>query len=424
MSRDKKVVTVAFVLAVGVLVTSAHATIPYSPVSGPFPGFGPGVITPDLVGGKEYTHDLDHRVDPNGPPDVILTPEQIVAWDGTIGASGVTNVANFAGTRPRYTPLSEIDAIANHRDFGYQELKADLAHLVFSVDDAYALYTLGGPVPGVALSAGPITLGNGNIIGGAGEYSVEECFACGGGLDTQALWAAQADINGMSVPVGPDDMDGVELWGPEPYGMPLMGDVNKYSIDTDILTFGSELPRDAVSVWNASGTAYVPHSAVVAAVIGLLPGPTPSDISLEELINLDALMVREVVGDPNKFEPGEGPIGGGPGPGDEIIFSIRQIPNPGDPDGYYATGSELFVLNADGTATYLLHGGHVWDHTYALGTFNIWPGAGPGDEQNYGVLDVNAIEAIGEFAVPEPGTCVLATLGLLACGAVSFRRRG
>jgi len=372
------------------------------------------VIPPDLVGGKEYTHDLDHEVVAGavGPPNVLADPEQIVAWDGTPGASGVVNVTDYTGTRTIYTPDDQIDAIANVGDFAYQELKGDGAHLVFSVDDFYTLYSFAAPGPAILPAAGPVVLGNGNIIGGAGEYSVEECFGCGNLIpDTQFLWAAQLDVNGMPAPAGPDDLDGVELWGPEPPA----ADANKYSLDLDTFSTGVLPGPDAVSVWNGSGTPYVPQSAIIAGVMALLgpipatafiPGPgTPGgdDVFGDQAINLDALMVQDTIGDPDLFEAGIA----GPG-GDEIIFSIRQIIDPADPDGYYATGSELFVLNASGAVSYLVHGGHPWDHAYSLAAFDVWFF----DPDNHGVIDINAIEAIGEFAVPEPASMMLMLCGI------------
>jgi hypothetical protein len=159
------------------------------------------------------------------------------------------------------------------------------------------------------------------------------------------------------------------------------------------------------SVWNGSGSPYIPHAAIVGAVISLL-GP---DVD-PDAINLDALMVHDVLGDPDRFD-GD-PLAGGPG--DEIIFSIRQIPSAGDPSGYYATGSELFVLPAAGPASFLAHGGHLWDKGYALFAFNV---GGPNAPH---VLDVNAIEAVGEFAVPEPASSSLILLGL---GVLTTARR-
>lgn len=382
------------------LATSATtATLPYTTAGGVFPGFGPGVSPPPIVGGKEYSHDRDSTtIGAVGSPPPF-DAEQIVAWDGF---GGTVDVTDYTGTRPLYTPDDDIDAIANRGDFAYEEVKADIAHLVFSVDDAYALYSFGALAPGVLPAAGPVVLGNGNAIGGAGELSVELATIGGNPPDTQLLWASQAMINGMPLP---DDIDGVEVWGPEP---PL-ADADKYSLDIDIL--GGVPGAAPVSVWNASGSPYVFHPDIVTAVTSLLPGPVPPGV--EEFINLDALMVHDVVGDDDIFD--RDPAGGGPGFGDEIIFSIRQIPNPADPDGYYATGSELFVLPAGGPATYLMHGGHVWDHAYTLAAFDVWSM----DPQNYGVIDINAIEAIGEFAVPEPAAMLL----LVFATATAFVQR-
>lgn len=400
MTRSSLTLAIIAALACG-MTTDLFATVPYGSAGGAFPGFGPAVSPPPIVGGKEYSHDRDSTtigaLGVVGPPP--FDAEQIIAWDGV---GGTVDVTDYTGTRPMYTPDDQIDAIANRGDFAYEELKADIAHLVFSVDDFYTVYSFGAPGLAMLPSAGPVPLANGNIIGGAGEYSVEESTFFGNAPDTQSLWAAQAAINSMPLP---DDVDGLEVWGPEP---PL-ADADKYSLELDV--FSSFLPGGPVSVWNGSGTPYVSHAAVLGAVTALLPGPIPDDVA--ELVNLDALMVQDVIEDADSFDRGPGGPAGA-GPGDEIIFSIRQIPNPADPDGYYATGSELFVLNAGAPPMYLTHGGHVWDHAYALATFDVWSM----DPNNYGVIDINAIEAIGEFAVPEPSSLLL-VLCLLAYRTVS-----
>lgn len=414
MNRFMNVAVIALYCAL-MLTTGGEllATVPYTTAGGPFPGFGKDVIDPFLVGGKEYSHDRDSTTIGAGVvPPPPFDAQQVIAWDGIGGA---TDASDFTGTRPLYTPEDEIDAIANHMDFAYQQLKDDIAHLVFSVDDYFTVYGGGGPTPGFfAPSAGPIPLGNGNLIGGAGEYSVEESTFYGNTPDTQYVWAPQPRINAMPFPV---DVDGVEVWGPEP---PL-ADTDKYSLDVDGLSGG--VAGGAVSVWNGSGSPYVLHSAVVAGVTSLL-GPLPPGVFSPDAeigfvdgiqaINVDALMVQDIIGDPDRFDVGPDGPAGGPGPGDEIIFSIRQIVDPGDADGYYATGSEIFILNADGTVSFLVHGGHTWDHAYALSTFFFSP-----DDGLQGVLDINALEAIGEFATPEPSSVVL----LLAGGMIMFRRR-
>ena len=103
------------------------------------------------------------------------------------------------------------------------------------------------------------------------------------------------------------------------------------------------------------------------------------------------------------------------GPGDSLTFSIRQIADNSDTDGFYATGSELFTLSAvDSGVTYgfLNHGGHDWDHAYALSAM--------ADSVTGRQFDINAIEAI---SVPEPATFMLTPFAMLALLGQIRRRR-
>ncbi len=395
----------AAVVLLGTLFAGqAVATIPYGSVTPGTPGLGPGLAAPDEVPGKEYSHDLDHLITAVGTSP---SPEQVVAWDGS---GGVANGVSFFGQRPTLTAPSQVDAIANDGDFLFNPLRSDDAHLIYSFDDRFNVVTPGGVFPSFLSSAGPIPLGNGNIVGGAGELSYE--LGLFGGVnapETQGLWADQAAINGMPLP---DDIDGVEVWGPEPA---FTADANKYSLDVDAISGFGGLP--ATSIWNApSGTSYVSQSMIISAVTSLL-GPLPPGLVLAgpdgehydgmDVVNLDALMVRDVVGDPDTFD--RDPTGGSDH--DAIIFSIEQLANPADPDGYYATGSELFVLEGSTSASFLTHGGHAWDHAYSLATFGLMKGP-----QNLAVLDINAIEAIAESVVPEPGCWLLAVVSMMGIG--------
>ncbi|MCO6045624.1 PEP-CTERM sorting domain-containing protein [Aeoliella sp. ICT_H6.2] len=411
MRGASRVLAASFATAAAAVVLGsalpAWATIPYSSAGGAYPGFGPGVIDDDLVGGKEYSHDRDSTtIGAVGSPPPF-DAEQVIAWDGK---GGTVDVTDFSGTRPAYPKDDDIDALANHGDFAYREVKNERAHLLFSLDDTYNLVSLGGGFAPMSLPAGAsspypgpgvVTLGNGNTAGGAGEVSFELGLIGGNPPDTQGVWAMQTEVNGMP---GPDDIDGLEVWGPEPPN----ADANKYSLQDDI--FSLSAGAAATSVWNASGTPYIPQSMIISAVTSLLPGPRP-DADLQELVNLDALMVHDAFGVPDRFDDGPN------GPGDEIIFSIRQIPNPADPDGFYATGSELFVLNASAAPTFLSHGGHKWDHGYSLSTF----GGTLVDGQQVFAYDINAIEAVGEFAVPEPKTYVLLSTALVGLAFLRWR---
>lgn len=375
----------------------ASATVPYTPLppTGP-PILGPSVQTARSIPGKEYSHDFDlSTAGAGGVPD----PEQVIAWDGIGGAA---DGLDYSFTRPNDTE-SQVDAIAHSRDTLYRALRVDRAHLAFSHDDRVTGYdAAGGIIPVAVPSFGPVALSNGNTIFGAGELSVERS----GSLappESQSGWTKASLINAMPEP---RDVDGVELWGPEPA---ISSNADKYSLDLDFET--------GTSVWNLSGSSYISHATIIGAVtslLGAIPGTAilpNEDQEGRNTINLDALMVMDVVDTPDEFE--QSPEGAT----DSILFSIRQILDPADPDGYYATGSEIFQLDAGLGASFLDHGGHLWDHDYSLTALRL---VGLPNEV-YSVIDINAIEAIGAARVPEPACATM--LLLSALGLASIRRR-
>ena len=406
------------------LAAVASATIPYGNLAGGVPGgLGPGLPSPAIVPGKEYSHDLDHTTAGGGG---VGDPEQVIAWDGS---GGTADGLDYSGTRINFPEDSQVDATANRLDHLFVEVLGsdnapDRAHLIFSHDDQISVYFGGGP-PVVgnftpfslspAFSGGPFTLANGVQIGGTGELSYELAGAFSP-PSTQGVWARQSQINGMPNPL---DVDGVEVWGPEPA---FTADAEKYSLNFDAAT--------GVSVWsldlnNNVSTPYIAQPQILNAVTALL-GPMPNSAVLpyptfidgDARINLDALMVQDIIGDgvgPDTFD--RDPAGG---TGDRIIFSIRQIPDPQDPDGYYATGSELFVLDASqpNNPSFLFHGGHLWDHAYALNNLQINPTVDI--DFAYAVIDINAIEAISEGVVPEPASIILVLFGMAAAGRWRF----
>ncbi len=387
--------------------TPALATIPYTPVPTTAPVLGPGYAKPFEVFGKEYSHDFDHTTaGAGGAPDA----QQVVQWDG-IG--GTTDGLDFTATRPTWTPDEDIDAIAAKNDAFFRNVVDDTANMIFSHDDTITVFSVdaaGGlaPSPFFVPSAGPIFLSNGNVIGGSGEVSIEEAAAYAA-PETQGVWATLPEVNGMPLPV---DTDGLEVWGVEPPNS--LGDTDKYSLDLDL--------PNGTSVWNASGTSYISHATVLGAVTSLL-GPLPPGAFLphdnadgEAIVNLDAMMIREGTGEDDLFDGVTGT-----GDSDEIIFSIRQIVDLSDPSGYYATGSELFLMDAFGGVSFLSHGGHVWDKGYALSSLAL---AGPDLDNAFGVIDINALEAIGTTPeVPEPAGAVI-LLGMFSSAALMRYRLG
>lgn len=397
-----------FALATNSPVT---ATVPYGSLTGGFPGdLGPLLAKPSVVPGKEYSHDKDQET---LAPGGILDPQQVIAWDGS---GGVGDGVDFSGSRGNlYNPDDEVDAIANGGDHLFKELQGDAdipesAHLIFSHDDMISIYTTPAgtasgalPIPFSVPSSGPVVLSNGNIIGGAGELSYETAFAFTP-ASSQGVWATQPEINAMPLP---HDVDGVEVWGPEPG---FTGDTDKYSMDLDFFS--------GTSVWNASGTPYISQAAIAAAVTSLLGPvtgvlPYPNYIDGTDAINLDALMVQDSIRGTGDDTFDRDPTGA---PGDKIIFSIRQIIDPSDPTGYYATGSELFVLDASTGASFLTHGGHLWDKAYALSDLSLPTSLVNG----HAVIDINAIEAISAMVIPEPSSAILL---LTACMGLTLTRR-
>jgi len=183
-----------------------------------------------------------------------------------------------------------------------------------------------------------------------GDHGAPVRYELPGG--TSGVWATVAQVNSTGV----NDLDALEVWGPD--GSP---DGDMYSL------FGD---AGGVAIWDYNAGSPTPFvtTAEIADAIGLHGAN----------VDLDALMVG----------------------GETIIFSIRAF-GPYD-------GGELFVYNLGAganTATFLNHGGHIWDTAFDVGaTFGC-----PTDE-------IDALEAVN--VVPEPGT-----IAALALGAGALLRR-
>lgn len=369
----------------------AQAYLPYG-ASPPANNYAPGagLPTPAQVSGKEISFDADQGLGAVAP---LLVPdaEQVLAWDGQAPLAGLAESFNFLGTVPNLTIPRQVDALSADQDALFFNALEDTAHLVYSVAPA--------SVP--SLSANPKPINPGALPQDI-EYALRG--AQGG---THGKWAVhRLDIN--SDPNDQEyDVDALEVWGGEkPVPLPGGADATKYSVQVDA-GFGN-----GVSIWHydqASNTSssYVPLFGGISisdAVTDLL-GPLPDSIDVDD-VDLDALMVWD-----------GGQIGffdrTGVNPADVIIFSIRQLVDVNDPSGFYATGSELFVYDGDGAASWLFQGGHLWDKAWALDHMLAQlPGA-----DGYFQLDIDALEAV---SIPEPASMALFALG----GAALLRRRG
>lgn len=165
-------------------------------------------------------------------------------------------------------------------------------------------------------------------------------------------WATAAEVNSGSAL---DDLDGLEVWGPDGFS-----DATQYSI------FGDP---GGVAIFNLDGSTFA-TSAAIAAMIGVLN---------PDQVDLDALMIN----------------------GSQILFSIRPIA------GLY-DGGEIWIGDlSTGTASFLVHGGHVWDTAFDVGLAT-------------GCLqeNIDALEATA-LVVPEPATMTAMVLG----AAAMLRRR-
>lgn len=373
--------------------SSAQATTVYNN-SGPFatpilkPASMPGLPAPEHVPGKEYSTDFDSTT------AGIADPGRVITWDGL---GGTADWLNFTDRRTLYAGDDDVDAMANFFDTLVAETRADSAHLIFSVAAS----------TGVSPS-GPIYLqDNDNQLGGAGELSYERAgaFPLPPGQSLQHVWADRTSINGGATP---DDVDAVELWGPEPAF--TYDERNKYSLHDDHASYDAVLPGDAVSVWNYDGTPFLAHSMIVDVVEELLGTPADPGLDYIAKIDVDALMIYSINGSPYTFDPDMGT-----GDDDVVLFSIRQIADPQDVEhhGYYATGSEIFWLDGSGNRGFLHHGGHDWSRDYAVSHLRLLDGSG--------IVDIDALEAV--TAVPEPPAAGLALLGVLGLWALTLRRR-
>jgi hypothetical protein len=315
----------------------------------------PGVTT---VPGKEYSNNLDHTY------DQLSSPGQTVNWDGAGGTSDGLNFSSTGGF-PRVEEgtfiQQQVDALGNGGDYLYDEVTTNFAPLLFSVS------------PGThspALEAAHIYYENTDGSGG--------------------VWATPGQIN--STPVGTtgapaplSDVDGLEIWGGT--------DTSHYSLTGDAI---NGLTSVYSTTGGSSATTYIDQPTINSALQGLLNmggGHIPDLHGLH--IDVDAMMLSDQFGTQETFDHG-----------DRILFSVAPLE-----DSLMATifdGGEIFeLIGGSSSATYLSHGGHLWDTAFDVaGTFGLMS------------ENINALEA-ASVAIPEPSTYIL--LGMTMC-CVAYQR--
>ncbi|MGD1910982.1 MAG: hypothetical protein ACFB2X_09050 [Rivularia sp. (in: cyanobacteria)] len=259
---------------------------------------------PQRVPGKEYSDNADKNT--NGFPD----PGQTLLWDGTGATQDGFDFSTFG----------QVDAMANPGDAYFYSLISDKAAMVFSTtyDDKIFFER-----PNVA--TGGIWANNNNI-----------------------------DAPGPGIDRGVDDVDALELWGPDnisdAFYYSVYGDVTYDPLSGGIVS-GAVLDRNNNVIFTREEIA-----KAVANVTDL-----EADLLLGNL-NLDAMMVS----------------------GNRIVFSVDPIERTDLNGTGFLDGGEIFVYDKNtGSSSYLKHGGHLWDTDFdVIGTFKT------------STENINAIEAV------------------------------
>jgi len=313
--------------------------------------------TPDTVPGKEYSNAPDETA------GGVFDPHQNIWWDGTGNAGNTFDYTN--GLPVALQDMYYVDALANFRDHYYYRVARDEVTMLVSLQGERRIrYTASAhhvPVHGTPPKIG--------------------------------VWASPNQIN-SSWP--PDDVDGLEIWGPDGSSG---DDANRFSLIFDPQPDGhDDVPSSKVSVWSwdpntNSATPYI-YTIDIATAVGQL--------DLVKKIDVDAMMIYDNQDDATfEFE------GDAQTPADSIMFSIAPVYD--DQNQLVFDGGEIWLWDYGGpgsTAQFLMHGNETWNTGHSVqGHF------GGVNEEN-----INALEG-----VPEPSTFALSTLALL--GLVGWGRR-
>ena len=404
-------------VAVATIATLATGTINagdyYNSV--PFAGSvtigGNGATKAPDVFGKEYSHTNWSEVFAGGGDPRLVNIDdhnafamsdsgQVVSWDGLMGPIGGNSGSTDGFDYPLHMidgSSDQVDAIANRGDYLFRQVVENTASLLFSVTGDLDASTM--------LPAGP-------VVAKAHVHYEDPAGSSGIWAEIEAAPAGPGIGPGVNHHVV-EDLDGLEVWGPEPpshtnpdndpvkegyaFGANT-ADADRFSLDRDSMSGFSVFAYD---IQFKTVTGYIPHSVIVAAVESLFVPEDGMFGSLTTLeVDVDATMVRD-----------RGVFGRWDA-GDELLFSIDPIDAPLDVTGALLPaidgGEIIHLVNTPGgdVASFLSHGGHLWNTAFDVaGTFG------------YHFEDVDALEAVGTLdgtmiPYPEPGSFALLAFGL------------
>lgn len=194
------------------------------------------------------------------------------------------------------------------------------------------------------------------------------------------LWADDVtDIDNMNTVF---DLNSLEVWGLDGPGF---DDSDRFSLlgDPEFTGFG----KTSVFAYDSENEIVTPYISTIelANAIGVP----------EALFDLDGLMAFDL--DENaEFENG-----------DWVLFSIQPIASVG------IDGGEIYVYEKGVGASFLFHGGHLWDTDFDVsGTFNL-------TSEN-----IDALEAVSTRIQPVPEPSSIFALGIISgLGFFSGRKR-
>jgi hypothetical protein len=207
-------------------------------------------------------------------------------------------------------------------------------------------------------------------------------FPSGG---TQALWY-KPHLNAPNLGASFfENLDALELWGP-------LGadDARFYSLNGDYTGTSVFVQVGGVS------QPFLSQGQISLAIAPLFTTPPPAP-------DVDGLMVKD--GDANNVWS----------PGDAVIFSIRASGS--------ADGGEIIHWVQGSAATFLSHGGHLWDNGFNVSaTFGL-----PAGTEDVDALEASPPGQVAAPAVPVPilgiGGAALLAVGLVSVSAYRLRER-